>query len=283
MNFIFKLLAGLCLVTLKPVTPLNLPDYPLVVLHGIDSTSEQLKPFCDWLGTTFNKKVFNLEIGNGEKTSLYTPLTEQLNELCDIIYDTDELRNGFDFIGMSQGGILARGYVEHCNKYPVHNLITMVSPHGGIFFESSHITDLMYSSFMQKHFSVAGYWRNPLLLDMYFQDCTYLPLINNEISHPYINIYKKNICGLANFVMIWSPEDTVLEPPETGKFSMYDNKFNVLSLEETDIYIDDLLGLRFLNENKKLYMHETNCSHVDHRNPECYAQLYTILKQYLYN
>ena len=149
MNFIFKLLAGLCLVTLKPVTPLNLPDYPLVVLHGIDSTSEQLKPFCDWLGTTFNKKVFNLEIGNGEKTSLYTPLTEQLNELCDIIYDTDELRNGFDFIGMSQGGILARGYVEHCNKYPVHNLITMVSPHGGIFFESSHITDLMYSSFMQ--------------------------------------------------------------------------------------------------------------------------------------
>ena len=34
-------------------------------------------------------------------------------------------------------------------------------------------------------------------------------------------------------------------------------------------------------ENKKLNMHGTNCSHVDNRNPECYAQLYPILKQYL--
>ena len=81
--------------------------------------------------------------------------------------------------------------------------------------------------------------------------------------------------------MIWSPEDTVLEPPETGKFSMYDNNFNVLPLEETEIYIEDLLGLRFLNENNKLNTYETNCSHVDHRNPECYAELYPILKIYL--
>ena len=61
---------------------------PIVVLHGLKSSSEKMLPLCEWLGDTFSKKVINIEIGNGEKTSLYTPLPDQLDELCDTIYKT---------------------------------------------------------------------------------------------------------------------------------------------------------------------------------------------------
>ena len=117
-----------------PLSAVNLSaqPMPIVVLHGVASSAPNMNVFSSWLEKTFNTKVFNIELGNGFKTSLYSPLTEQLNELCSTIYAIDELKDGFNFIGMSQGGLLARGYTEQCNKYPVLNLITMVSPHGGV-------------------------------------------------------------------------------------------------------------------------------------------------------
>lgn len=252
---------------------------PVVVLHGVESSSEKMIPFCDWLSHSFNIKVFNVEIGNGEKTSLYMPLSKQLEELCATIYKIDELKEGFNFIGMSQGGLLARGYVEQCNLYPVKNLITLVTPHGGEFIKA--VTTNFYTDFFQQHVSFAGYWRNPLDLSNYLSKCTYLPQLNNEIETADSAQQLTEISKLHNFIMIWSPYDTVLSPPESGKFSFYDEELKVISLEDTDLYKKDLLGLKYLNENDKLNIYETNCSHVNHRNPECFAQLYPILQKYL--
>jgi palmitoyl-protein thioesterase len=257
----------------------NTSSAPVVVLHGLESSSEKMEPLCEWLNDSFNVTVFNMEIGNGEKTSLYSPLNVQLEELCKNIYEINELQEGFDFIGISQGGLLARGYVERCNLYPVQNLITLVSPHGGEYINTINID--MYSNFFQQHLSIASYWRNPQQLNTYLTKCNYLPVINNEINNTYSTIQLENIKSLNNFVMIWSPFDTVLSPPESGKFGFLDENFNVVDLEDTDLYKEDLLGLRYLNENNKLSVHETNCSHVDHRNPICYSQLYDILVNYL--
>ena len=252
---------------------------PIVVLHGLESSSQKMEPLCDWLAETFEVKVFNIEIGNGEKTSLYMPLDDQLQKLCDTLYEIDDLRAGFNFIGISQGGLLARGYVERCNLYPVINLITLVSPHGGEYL--STIKFDMYSDFFQEHFSVAGYWRNPNDLDNYYNKCRYLPLLNNEVNNSYSSQQLENMLSLVNFIMIWSSWDSVLNPAESGKFSFFDENLTVIPLEETDLYKADLLGLRVLNETGRMHSYETNCSHVDHRNPICYSQLHDILQHYL--
>ena len=81
--------------------------------------------------------------------------------------------------------------------------------------------------------------------------------------------------------MIWSPMDTVLDPPESGKFSFFNEDFEVIPLEKTELYQNDSLGLKFLNLLGRLHMYETNCSHVDHRNPICFGQIYDILKKFL--
>jgi len=256
-------------------------NYPIVVLHGLESSSVEMEPLCDWLETTFNRHVYNMEIGNGEKTSIYTSLADQLTELCFSIYKIDELSDGFDFIGISQGGLLARGYVERCNSYPVRNLITLVTPHGGVYWPNMKNNGLMYNDFFQNHLSVASYWRNPTILDTYLT-CSFLALLNNEFwCEEESPIHRRNIRNLSNFVMIWSPEDKVLEPPESGKFSFFDGDFNVIPLEKTDLYKKDKLGLKLLNFLDKLHTFETNCSHVDHRNPVCFEQLKGILNRFL--
>jgi palmitoyl-protein thioesterase len=251
---------------------------PIVVLHGVASSAPNMNDFSVWLEKVFTTKVFNIELGNGFKTSLYSPLTEQLNELCSTIYAIDELKDGFNFIGMSQGGLLARGYTEQCNKYRVINLITMVSPHGGVI-EDINID--MYSPFAQKHLSLAGYWRDPKKIDTYLDTCSYLPIINNEKITLISELQLKNIKSLKNFILIWSENDDVVDPPESGKFSFYDDNYNIIDIKETVIYKKDLLGLKYLDEKNAFHIHETNCTHVQHRDTRCFPQLYTIFNRYL--
>ena len=91
----------------------------------------------------------------------------------------------------------------------------------------------------------------------------------------------KNIKSLNNFVMIWSPYDDVIQPPESGIFSFYDELLNIVAIEDTLLYKNDALGLKFLNNKNGLHKYKTNCTHVQHREPICFYQLYNILQQYL--
>ena len=55
----------------------------------------------------------------------------------------------------------------------------------------------------------------------------------------------------------------------------------VKSLENTELYKTDALGLKYLNENNKLHIHHTNCTHTQHRDPICFDQLYPIFVLYI--
>ena len=277
--FLFFLQSFLYAVPIKTVNKINSSYTPIVILHGILSSKQNMEPFSKWLEKSFDTKIFNIEIGNGKKTSLFTPMNNQLDELCETIYTIPDLKYGFHFIGMSQGGLLARGYVEKCNKIPVLNLITMVSPHGGVIQNIKFIN--MYNILVQNSLSFSNYWRDPTNLDTYLDKCSYLPLLNNEKNHENFNKQKENIKNLTNFIMIWSPFDEILNPPESAKFSLYDKDYNIIPLDKTILYNDDSLGLKTLNDNNKLHIYKTNCTHTEHRNPICFPQLYQILKYYL--
>ena len=127
----------------------------------------------------------------------------------------------------------------------------------------------------------------------------YVNLIKNEIYYfdsygkrpekrirKFINrickwCYKKNIMNLENFVMVYSPNDEIIKPPESGIFATYDKKLHTINLRSTDLYKKDWLGLKYLDDNNKLHFERTNCTHVEHRMPICFGQLYVIFKQFL--
>jgi palmitoyl-protein thioesterase len=293
------------------------PPLPIVLLHGITSDTSELINVVNWLQQKLPNKVFNIEIGNGKFNSIFKTMDWQLDQLCMTIYNIPELENGFHFIGMSQGGLLARGYVQRCNRFPVRNLITWVSPQAGVYGFNEVYFDWskVYSPFYQTIYSFAGYWKDPFQYDVYLANATFLPYLNNE--SPRLEQYaahgfdfyknKERIESLDNFVMIWSGNDDVISPPQSGRFEFYDivcNKRKTPQCQEkinelVEKYFDkadplpvqdffssqqfsnNLLGLRTLYETKRLHMLETNCTHSGHKTPLCFPQLEDLTFQFL--
>lgn len=273
---------------------------PIVILHGITSDKSQLVPVVEWLISRLPNKVYNIEIGNGWRNSLFKTMDWQINELCLAIYAIPELEDGFHFIGMSQGGLLARGYVQRCNRYPVRNLITWVSPQAGIYGFNQVYFDWkkVYMPETQSRWSFAGYWKDPYQYDAYITNSSFLPYLNNESpNHAEYGYYgfhfyqnRERIESLDNFVMIWSAADDVISPPQSGKFEFYNivcgtretpgcqelitkKALQVQDFFKSPQYVDNLLGLRTLFQNGKLHMLETNCTHSGHKSSECFPQL----------
>jgi len=254
--------------------------YPTVLMHGVLANKNNLIELKEMIENSFNVEVYNLEIGNGKLTSFFDSMNEQLVKLCEHIYSIDELKNGFNFIGISQGGLLARGYVEYCNLYPVNNLITIVTPHGGVYFNNTYSSNF-YEPSNQKDMSITNYWRDPYRYELYLDNSTYLSQLNNEIS---MKSTQNTLDVLNNFVMIWSSEDDVVEPPESGKFSMYfveNDKLELHELENTQLYKNNFLGLKKMNEENRLHVYETECLHAEHIDPECFNTLKYVFKEFL--
>lgn len=261
---------------------------PLVMLHGIASSKSNLFALEEFIKEHFNLEIFNIEIGDGFKDSYSLPMNVQLDILCNTVYENERLKNGFNFLGMSQGGLLARGYVQYCNLYPVKNLITLVTPHGGVYDPNILIVKLLnvYSPETQKDLSFTNYWRNPFQYDLYLTNCTYLPKLNEETSYETIDEISNNLDVLDNFVMVWSPFDEILFPPESGKFSTYkpqtENKELIVeNLENNIIFKENKLGLKKMYEENRLIMFATDCTHSEHRDPKCFHQLLPIFRLYL--
>lgn len=253
-------------------------QYPTVLMHGVLANKDDLDELQYMLEENLNIKVYNLELGNGAPYSLYTPMNEQLSTLCDLIYSIEELKNGFNFIGMSQGGLLARGYVEYCNKFPVHNLITLVSPNAGVYYKNNIFNDF-YEPDKQDDMSIPDYWRDPYRYDLYKKNSTYLSQLNKE-EHSDAN----DLNTVDNFVMVWSSRDEVIEPPESGKFSMYfvkDNKLELIDLEDTELFKNDFLKLKTMKEENRLHVYDTNCLHTEHKESICFDRLLPVFTKFL--
>lgn len=245
---------------------------PVVLMHGIESHSENLAELADWVSISFNRTVINVELGDGDSYSTDTPMWQQIDAFKDVVRNNSMLSEGFDFIGISQGGLIGRGYVSRYNSPPIANLITLVSPHGGVYDKNLGFIDF-YGPIAQSTLSFAGYWRDPTKLIKYHLFSSFLPAINEKRN--------KYLQALTNFAMVFSPNDEIIKPPSSGIFETFAADLTVLPLENNPIYTEDWIGLKTLNETGRLHTHQTNCTHVEHRMPVCFSQLYPILAEYL--
>lgn len=267
------MLLGLFLITFLSTA---FASRPVVIMHGIESNAANMVELADWVGVTFNRTVVNVELGDGDNYSTKTPLWQQIDTFNDVVRNNTVLSDGFDFIGISQGGLIGRGYVSRYNSPAIFNLITLVSPHGGVYDKNLGFIDF-YGIVAQKTLSFAGYWRDPTKLVRYELFSSFLPEANGEKP------LKRNkyLQALTNFAMVFSPNDEIIKPPTSGIFETFVADLTVLPLENNPIYTEDWIGLKTLNETGRLHTHQTNCTHVEHRMPVCFSQLYAILVNYL--
>lgn len=257
---------------------------PLVMWHGMGDTC--CYPFS--MGNIKNQVekavpgiyVHSLEIGDNieadEINGFLMNADDQMDYVCKKVKSDPKLSRGFNSIGFSQGGQFLRGLVERCAGINMINLISVGGQHQGVFgfpkcIGANHtLCDIMrkllnlgaYNSIVQKHLVQADYWHDPLNEAEYKAKCTFLPDINQE--NKINQDYKNRLSNLSNFVMVMFSKDTMVQPKESEWFGFFKpgQDKEVQYLKDTPLYQEDKLGLKYLDQNKRLHFLQLPYDHL---------------------
>ena len=247
-------------------------SYEAEGLHSVGDLAEEVNP------GTFVYYVHLDDDASADRTATFWGnLTIQVEKVCADLASHPILSkaHAINGLGFSQGGQFLRAYVERCNVPPVANLVTFGSQHNGISdFQACARNDWLcqtwdgllkrntWSDFVQSKLVPAQYYRNTDDLENYLKSSNFLADINNERSKKN-STYKKNIMKLERFAMYMFKDDKTVVPKQSAWFGELDSKSGaVVKLQDRKIYEEDWIGLRWLDERKRLELLSTPGEHM---------------------
>lgn len=257
---------------------------PIVLVSGIKSDYVNMEPTAELIRTYLPDTYIKcIDIGLGKITSFWN-LYDQGEWFAHEIYDDYNLRDGFNIIAHSQGGLTARYYIERFNNPPVYNYISLGTPQRGVCgmpgnmdtkyvwlnLLEAYASSILYLPFFQSYVSFAGYWNDSLQHVDYLEKCSFLPYLNNEIEHELAALFKENLCSINNMVLVKSINEEIIDPIESCHFGFY-KQGSISEIEDlfsSEIYLQDTLGLKELHETGRLHLREADCCHTDFREDE---------------
>ncbi len=246
---------------------------PIVIMHGINSDASSMEYLKNLIQQNLpDRFVFNVEVGNGRETSIFSPMFNQVEMFNQQIQSKPELANGFHLIGFSQGTLITRGYIEIYNNPPVKNYISLAGPQAGQYGIpylnipelDCLLTEIDYFTPFQEMLAPGQYWKNPKLIKLYQARSIFLAILNNE--RDFNQTFYDNFVSINNLVLVYSTNDKVIQPPISGWFGFYDENMNIQQFNETEIYQKDLFGLKKLYLDNKIVFYQTEFEHIDHAN-----------------
>lgn len=259
---------------------------PIVLVHGITSVPEDMDPTIKYIRKHIGDDVYvkSVQVGAG-KSSSFKNMKKQGTWMWEEIINDPNLQDGFNIIAHSQGGLVARYYIEHYNNPRVYTYISWGTPQCGVFGTPGTLDDhftwlnkmetlsykLIYSYPFQHLVSFAGYWRDTLHYEKYLRKCIFLPYLNNEKEHTHSQRYKENICSLENMVLVESTLEDIIEPKNSCSFGSYKigSASELETVFESDLFKEeDPLGLRRLHETGRLHFRTAYCRHGDFQEDE---------------
>jgi len=261
---------------------------PIVMWHGINNHADSMKSLIrDVHYEDSSVYVFNVQIGKSlEEDKLFSVTMSAINQIdyvCRAIKNDPLLKDGYNAVGLSQGGLLIRGLAQRCREVPIKSLITLGAPSNGIFgvpdceeatdsyllceFVRKVLNGAAYNPDMQDLVAPAQYWRDPFNYNAFLNGSKFLADLNN-MREEKNQAYKDVITGLKNYVLAQWDDDTIIIPKESSLFGFYvEGNDNITEpLEATPQYKEDWLGLKTLNESGRLHFYHLTGGHtnVDH-------------------
>merc|ERR1712241_911819 len=139
---------------------------------------------------------------------------DQVKLACKLIQEDENLANGYNAMGFSQGSQFLRAVAQRCPQ-GMKKLITFGGQHQGVYGipqclgEDHKYCDYVrrllnygaYKSWIQNFLVQAEYWHDPLNEEEYRAKSVFLADINNE-RHEKNEEYKENLKKLDKFVMV---------------------------------------------------------------------------------
>uniref|UniRef100_A0A2M4BW29 palmitoyl-CoA hydrolase n=1 Tax=Anopheles marajoara TaxID=58244 RepID=A0A2M4BW29_9DIPT len=169
---------------------------------------------------------------------------------------------GINMIGYSQGGLLGRAVLQTYPDHCVRTFISLSSPQAGQFGDDflhlifpSLVAKTAYQlfySYVGQHTSVGNYWNDPHHQDLFEQFSIFLPYVNNRLYSTNSTQFRETMMRLRRLVLIGGPDDGVITPWQSSHFSFYNETNDVVPLQESPIYKEDLIGLKTLHDSGRL-------------------------------
>lgn len=235
---------------------------PTVFMHGLgDSGSNRgMKNLAKTVEDAYpGAYSIAVDVADGMK-SYTSSIDSQVSDFAKVVASDPQLAKGFNAVGLSQGGLIVRAYVEQFNNPPVHNLISLCGPQGGVGDcpggTPTWMCNVGKSVMYGMGFSFSGYWKNPEGDDAeqaYLEKSKYLADINNDRDDKNQR-YKDNMLTVNKYVMVEALNDTVVVPhaSEMHGFFKWGGTDEIVAWRDTEGYQNDFIGLKTLDEANKI-------------------------------
>lgn len=134
-------LIALCCVIIAINVVTTREILPILIWHSASESccSDETLGYIHFLKSQLGEDVYIKSVRIGDTSSddrvksLSTHPFKQINQVCREIRNDERLKDGFNAIGLSQGGLFMRALVQICPHPKIRNLITLASPHQGVF------------------------------------------------------------------------------------------------------------------------------------------------------
>lgn len=231
---------------------------PVVMMHGMGDAGNNsgMHSLCEEMAKKYDVYVVCLDVADGF-SSITTRMEEQLKALTKVIQADEKLKNGFNALGNSQGGLLMRSYLEKVNDPPVRRFVSVCGTQNGIATCPKSMSWIcpVWKHFLNPYDSplvFSDYWKDPSSEKDYVEKSPFLADLNNE--KPAKNDqYKQNMANLEAYVTVEATADTMVYPHESENHGFYKWGTQVVEkLRDTQAYKEDWLGLKTLDDGKRL-------------------------------
>mmetsp|Transcript_7481 Transcript_7481/g.12006 ORF Transcript_7481/g.12006 Transcript_7481/m.12006 type:complete len:338 (-) Transcript_7481:3378-4391(-) len=259
---------------------------PVVLAHGMGDScfNPGMAQITKLVGE--HSGTYSTCIGDGDSQATDTVngfLSNMIKEVeffAKKVRKNPKLKNGFNGVGLSQGNLVIRGYIEMYNDPPVKRFISIHGPMQGAaslpqcdpegFAKAlcdkvtNLVGDVAYTSFIQHLVAQANYLKDPTEMDQYLKHNIFLPKLNNEVEHEDSQKYKENFASLEKLALVQAEDDTMIFPKESEWFGHFaDGGFEtVLAYNETDAYKTDAFGLKTLINSGRVLFKTSKGNHL---------------------
>merc|ERR1711990_1400559 len=201
-----------------------LGSLPILCWHGVnDNANSCNSPISVAREEIPDLYAVKVQIGDDlamdEANSILMRANDQVSFVCDLIANDPLLANGYNGIGISQGGLMLRGVVQRCPQPPMRNLATFGSPHQGVFgipeceagVGNVLLCELVrqlislgaYEPWIQDLVAPAQYWHDPFNQTHFLSGSHYLADLNNEREWTLTGLGIRKTLSCHSLSNIW--------------------------------------------------------------------------------